>query len=82
MRLFPDPFPSFEGGVRQRQTTKYVHAMHAHFRLNSAPFSNKGCFWATRKQPGYVPGALSKSDVIVEPLSERGGIEEKDFVSI
>ena len=29
-----------------------VHATHAHLKVNSAPFSDKGGFRATRKQPG------------------------------
>ena len=32
-----------------------VHATHAHLKVNSAPFSDKGGFRATRKQPGYAP---------------------------
>ena len=30
MRLYPDPFPSFEGGVRQRQTSVYAGTLRWH----------------------------------------------------
>ena len=46
--------------------------MHAHFRVNSAPFRDKGGFRATRKQPGYAPGRGISSKTIQSPtLAER-----------
>ena len=46
-----------------------VHATHAHFRVNSAPFSDKGGFRATRKQPGYAPDKVYDTNTTLEELS-------------